>query len=106
MPTYLYQLSCNSTPSPAANWTPRNATALDGVISPLARGRSLVRAGRAVRWCFARKPILIQERTNGLVQSPVPQVVDRAARTAHNEGACPEYAQIREWHGVRELKRV
>ena len=41
---YLYQFNWSKTPKPAVSCTPRNATACFWVISPLAKGLSLVRA--------------------------------------------------------------
>jgi hypothetical protein len=49
--SYLYQLSCISTPSPAAKWTPRNATALVGVRScQLASEQPLQTPVAAAKW--------------------------------------------------------
>jgi hypothetical protein len=88
--THLYQLSWVKIPKPTESCKPRKDKACRGLISPEARGRSLVRSSRCL---FSQRlpsgdVVLGLCLTDPLVDVSIPQIVNRAARTAHDERSC------------------
>ena len=102
--TYLYQFNCVSTASPAVNWGARNAMAWPGVMSPRARGRVLVRS--MFVWCVSKCIEYPERRTDGVVQVPIPQVVDRASSAAHYQSAGSEQGDVCQRDGRWRVERI
>jgi hypothetical protein len=99
---YLYQFSWRRTPSPAVNCVPKNTRACFRLMSPRARGRSLVLSYCHIRFVRLRKDIK-NEHTNSLVQIFIPHIIDCAPCSSHDERSKTKQAKIREWHAYGGL---
>ena len=77
--------------------------ACGGLMSPAAIGLDFVLANSNNEDMIE---LSSQRRTDGLVQITVPQIVDGAARTTHDERPQPKQQCVLDWHAEGKLVSI